>query len=815
MLERESFGQWLRHRRRELDLTQAELAQQVGCAPITVRKIEADQMRPSKQLALLLIERLGIAEDERENLVRFARGGEAVKPITVVEPRNNLPHLISSFIGREHEMAEVKRLLGVSRLVTLTGSGGCGKSRLAIETARQMLDIFPDGVWFAAFAPLADPTLVHQTIASALRVRENPGQSLIETLSAYLHSRDLLLVFDNCEHLIAECAQAADTLLQACPQLHILATSREPLNIIGEEQYYVPCLSLPVEAAGTPVERLDQSEAMRLFVDRGALVNSTFALTAENSLLIAEICRRLDGMPLAIELAAARLKALTVQDIAERLDDRFNLLTAGNRMALPRHQTLRAAIDWSYELLPESAQGLFRRLSVFAGGFTPEAARSICSAEGIAADDVLEELSRLVDRSLVEVVREERYRLLETIRQYARERLRESGQETPVRERHLKYFMSWAEEVEPKLRGSEQIPWMDRLETEHDNIRAALDWSLTGGDPQVGLRLADVMYWFWGPRAFLQEGFGTLKEFLARIPSEAKLPAIAKALLAAGEFAWELGTTEDVVSWYEQSLEYWRAQGDKWWTAYALDHLGWYYLYLRDPFRACSQFEDATACARATGDRWILAFSLKGLAAALERSDYSVARPILEESIAIWRDVGATEGLADALNQLGTVAHGENDDERAMALYEESLALFRLIRSRANVEMVLLNLGCAVQGRGDNKRAMRLFREALIIAAESGHKKGIADNIRGVGGAAGGQNEPQRAARLLGAAQSIYDSIGLDLAAWPFGRRDFERWVASAHTGLDDEAFAAAFSEGQAMTVEQSVAYALEGLEEG
>ena len=269
MAETNSFGEWLRHRRREIDLTQAELARQVGCAPITVRKIEAEQMRPSKQLAQLLIEHLGIAADEREDFVRFARGGEAAKPITAVEPRDNLPHPISSFIGREREIADVKRLMGMSRLVTLTGAGGCGKSRLAIETARQMLDLFLDGIWFVAFAPLSDPTLVHQTIASALRVREDLGQSLLEALCAYLHSKHLLLVFDNCEHLIGECAQAADTLLQACPQLRILATSREALRIEGEEQYHVPSLSLPESGDRHSLDRLDKSEAVRLFVNRG------------------------------------------------------------------------------------------------------------------------------------------------------------------------------------------------------------------------------------------------------------------------------------------------------------------------------------------------------------------------------------------------------------------------------------------------------------------------------------------------------------------------------------------------------------------
>ena len=301
-----SFGQWLRHRRREIDLTQEELSRQVGCAPITIRKLEADQMRPSKQLAELLVEQLGIPAKDRENFIRFARGGELAASVTTTPPRDNLPHPISSFIGREREIEEIHRLLHRSRLVTLTGAGGCGKSRLAIEVAGQMPDLFPDGVWFMAFAPLFDPVLIQRTIATVMGVHEDPTRPLIKILCAHLCSKHLLLVFDNCEHLIAECAQVADTLLRACPQVSILATSREALGIEGEKQYYVPCLSLPEVGVETSIDQLHQSEAVRLFVDRGALVQSTFALVAENSDAMLQICRHLDGMPLAIELAAAR-----------------------------------------------------------------------------------------------------------------------------------------------------------------------------------------------------------------------------------------------------------------------------------------------------------------------------------------------------------------------------------------------------------------------------------------------------------------------------------------------------------------------------
>src|ERR671916_121532 len=378
-------------------------------------------------------------------------------------PPNNLPSELSSFVGREEELAEVKRLLENGRLLTLTGSGGCGKTRLALAVARELVEGFEDGVWLVELASLADPSLVPQVVAFTLGVREQPGRSLTETLSDYLSSKKMLLVLDNCEHLIEACATLAEALLRSCPELRVMATSREALGITGEVAWHVPSLSLPDVRRLPDIESLPRYESARLFVERAAAVKQTFTLTDQNAVAVAQVCYRLDGIPLAIELAAARAKVLSVEQIADRLNDPFGLLSAGGRTAMPRHRTLHATMDWSHELLPDEERALFRRLSVFAGGFSLEAAESVCAGEELERDEVLELLSHLVDKSLVvarEVSGEARYRLLETVRQYAREKLSESDEAELLRERHAGFYLALAEEAEPELKGERQIAWV-------------------------------------------------------------------------------------------------------------------------------------------------------------------------------------------------------------------------------------------------------------------------------------------------------------------------------------------------------------------
>ena len=420
---------------------------------------------------------------------------------------NNLAQQVTSFVGRERELAEVKKLLAQTRLATLLGAGGIGKTRLSLHAAVEVLDDFADGVWFVELAPIADPRLLAQAVAPVLGVKEEAGRPVQEALLKFVQDRQLLLVLDNCEHLLQGCAELAKQLLQAGAQVKILATSREPLHVAGETTYPVPSLSLPEPRMRIAHTALTQYEAIRLFVDRAAAARPAFRLTPNNATLVADICRRLDGIPLALELAAARVRVLSVETIAARLSDRFRLLTGGDRTALPRQQTLRACIDWSYDLLTEAERSVLRRLAVFAGGWTLEAAEAVGTGGDVQADEVLDVPAQLVEKSLVAMDAEgTRYQLLETVRQYAQDRLHESGEAEAIRERHRDYFLALAEEAEPKLLGAEQAAWLRRLEAEHDNLRAGLSWSLEDSGSQAGLRLCGALQRFWITRGHFSEG---------------------------------------------------------------------------------------------------------------------------------------------------------------------------------------------------------------------------------------------------------------------------------------------------------------------
>ncbi len=448
-------------------------------------------------------------------------------------PITNLPIPLSSFVGREREIAQVGQLLTRSRLVTLMGAGGSGKTRLAIQVATSLMGAFREGVRWVDLSSLTDEGLISHSVAQALGVRELTGEPLLETLSSYLYPREVLLVLDNCEHLVNACAQLAVSLLSAAPRVKILATSREALHISGESAWHLPTLSVPEAGPLPPVAELEQYEAIRLWTERAGAVKSDFALTPRNARAVAQICQRLDGIPLAIELAAARIKVLSAEQIAAHLDDRFHLLTDGSRTALPRHQTLRALIDWDYGLLSDKERTLLRRLSVFAGGWGLEAAESVASdeSETVARSEILDLLGRLVDKSLVEAeerVGEARYRMLETLRQYAYEKLGQAGETRLFASRHLVYLADLAEKADSKMRGGEQLAWFDRVETEHDNVRAALAWAHEH-DPRAGLKLSSSLGRFWLLRGHLSEGSDWTHRLLSRA-GDCPLPMRAKAL---------------------------------------------------------------------------------------------------------------------------------------------------------------------------------------------------------------------------------------------------------------------------------------------
>ncbi|MDP6514815.1 MAG: protein kinase [SAR202 cluster bacterium] len=471
---------------------------------------------------------------------------------------NNLPSRLTSFIGREQQIKEVRDLLSTARLVTLAGAGGCGKTRLSLQVASMALDEYPDGVWFVELAPVADPILVAQTVATTLGIREEPGQPLIATLSRSLQAKKMLLALDNCEHLVGACAKLVNTLLAACPELQVLATSRESLGVAGENVWRVSPLSAPGPDQAQTTERLMEYESVKLFVERAIAAEPTFTITNQTAPVVAQICQRLEGIPLAIELTAARVRVLSVEQIAERLEDRFRLLTGGARTVLPRQQTLRAAVEWGYDLLSEPEQALFNRLSVFAGGFTLEAVESAWAGEGVEEYEILDLVSSLVDKSLMVVVDgaggSARYGLLETLREYGWERLVERGESEETQRRHAACFVALAEEAEPELRGPQQVSWLERLEQEHDNVRAALSWSAESGDGETGLRLGGALWPFWLTRGYLSEGRERLAGALA-LPSGLEGTATrANALNGLGNMALSQGDYSAAWALYEESL---------------------------------------------------------------------------------------------------------------------------------------------------------------------------------------------------------------------------------------------------------------------
>ncbi|HEU5098754.1 MAG TPA: BTAD domain-containing putative transcriptional regulator [Roseiflexaceae bacterium] len=728
---------------------------------------------------------------------------------------HNLPIALTSFIGRTREIAEITRLLTRTRLLTLTGAGGCGKTRLALAAANELVANYPDGVWLVDLAPLADPALVPQVVAAILGVREESQRSLTATLVDALRPRTLLLLLDNCEHLLDTCAHLAEKLLSAGSRLRILATSREPLGVAGETSWSVPSLSLPEPPHPPALANLMRSEAVELFRERAASALPTFTLTLENAPAVAQVCRRLDGIPLAIELAAVRVKVLSVAQLATRLDDCFRLLTGGGRTAIPRHQSLRAAIDWSYALLAEPERALFRRLSVFAGGWMLEAAESVCTGAGLAGDEILEVLAHLVDKSLVVVEAqaggEARYRLLETVRQYAWDRLCELGEAAAIRGQHAAYYLALAEAAEPKLRGPQQCVWLDQLEQEQDNLRAALAWSCADeGDAQTGLRLMGALEWFWIYREHMSEGRRWLADVLARPAAAAPTVARMQALACGGFLA---GTQNDFAParvLLEESLALGQTLGDKHGIAYARNGLGFVAWLQRDYAAARVLHEESLALFQNLGNSWDSAFALNRLGDInLYLGDYARGVAALEASLALIRQVGDNAGLGHVLLSLGYAAHLQGDDARAAAYYEESLARFRTVGHTWGIAAVLHALGYVLRAQGDNVRAAACFSESLTRYWKMGQKGGTSVCLTGFAGLASEIGQPVRAARLFGAAEALRETIGLSQQSDE--RATYDRTVAALRAQLDAAAFAAAWAAGRVMTVEQAIADALAG----
>ena len=733
------------------------------------------------------------------------------------ELRHNLPQQVTSFVGREAQIAEVKRLLEKTRLLTLTGSGGSGKTRLALQVAADLLDGLRDGVWVVEFAPLTDPNLVASTAASVLELREEAEKPMQQTLTEHLRSKHLLLILDNCEHLLTACAQLADALLRHCPRVLILATSREGLGIAGETTYRVPSLTLPDAKQPRTPESLSHYEAVRLFIDRATQVQTTFAVTNRNAPALASICHRLDGIPLAIELAAARAHSLTVEDINARLDQRFRLLTRGSRTALPRQQTLRSLIDWSYDLLNAAEKALLCRLSVFLGGWTLEAAEAVCSGEpvppGGEAWETLDLLTSLCDKSLVvseTAGQSVRYRLLETVRQYARDRLLEGGEWEKWRDAHLAYFLALGVEAGPHLSGPDQQTWLERWETEHDNLRVALEWAAEQSNWEAGLCLAGAVWRFWYVRGHFAEGRRRLSRLLAAVTPDRQTSARAGALTGAGVLAYCQGEYEAARALFHEALTIRRALEDQPGVAGLLNNLGNVAYDQADYGTARAFFEESLLLRRALGDRRGLSATLNNLGNVFnEQGDYPTARRLFEESLALKQELGDRWGMAHCLSNLGLVACHQDDLPGARAFFDEGLAIRRDIGDRAGIALSLNNLGHVAIERGDGAAARAHFVESLTIERELGDRWGMAFSLEGLAGAGAAAGDAIAAARLWGAAERLRADIGAPLP--PTQRRSYERWVSAARAAQGDEAaFDAAWAEGRALTLEPALDLALE-----
>ena len=720
---------------------------------------------------------------------------------------NNLPVNTTRFIGREEEVAAVRELVVAERLVTLTGTGGAGKTRLALQVAADLVDHFADGVWLVEFGPVADPSMVALTTAAVLSLREEPGREPLTTLVDYLRARDLLLLMDSCEHLVAACAALANTLLRAAPRLHILATSRELLGISGETTWRVPSLSLPPKPPPPP-ESLDQYEAIGLFMERARAANSTFHLTTQNAGAVVEVCARLDGIPLAIELAAARVRMMSVEQIAARLDDRFRLLTGGSRAALPRQQTLRALVGWSHTLLQDTERVLFRRLSVFSGGWTLEAAEAVCAGDGIDAYDVLDLIIQLVDKSLIiadEQDGQERYRMLETIREYGRECLAEAGEADAVRGLHLEFFLGLAERALPADYDPAVLAILAR---EQDNVRAALRRAIDTGDAESALRLAGGLWDYWSVRGYYTEGRAWLNEILAMPGVKNMLTAPhARALQTAGHLANCQADYANASALLAASREVAEALGDDRTMAASLHLLGNTASSRGELARASELYAQARHLNRRAGSRGAEILNLLQMAdIALELADLDQARSLGLEVVSASRERGQRWGIARGTYVLGRVALIEDELPNAQRLLEQSLEIQVALPDQQGRIRSLSALARVARGQGNADLARRRYAESLRVARESFQLLEIARGLEGMA-ELDAPDDFERALRLMGAAGALRKVIGAEPHTEEQRRQN--AWLQPIYAARGEKVCAEARASGRALSVEQAIEAAL------
>lgn len=735
-------------------------------------------LRQYRQLEVELA-KLGIEpESSTRQLYETIRDGQnaAPGPVAPENARHNLPALISSFVGREAEIDRTKRLLGEARLITVTGPGGMGKTRLAIEVAQDVVPSYADGVWLVNFAPLTDPHLLAQAVARTLSLPEQPQQSPVVSLVQALAPRNMLLVLDNCEHLVGACAELVGTLLTSCPGLTIFTTSREILGVTGEVVVVLPPLNTPDIAGHASPDQLIQFESARLLIQRIQYRLPAFSLTGDNAVTIAEICSRVEGIPLALELAAARVGVLSLDQIASHLSDQLGFLTCGSRNSPPRQRTLRDALDWSYQLLDEPERTLLRHLAVFSGGWSLEAAEVI-GGEPVFTGNVLDVLSALVDKSLVMTGTAQdgslRYRLLEPVRQYARERLVAAGEAQRVGSTHAGLFLLLAQTAEPGLIGGDQLLWLRRLQEERDNFRSALTWALEH-DVELALQLAASLWRYWELRGNYTEGRTAFENILERAGT-ARPDLRARVMSGAGTMAWHQGDNRGSATHHEASLKLYRQLRDERGTAFALNNLGVQMHNLGNVDRARSLLEESLKRSRRLGDRECLVMALINLALLLAET--------------------------------GAQLH-------ATLMFEESVSLSRELQNNLFLLVGLENLGEIAQLQGDWKRAEPLHRESLLLSRDLGNNAYLPTCMEEMGGVFALKGEGDKAARLMGAGEALREAIGVPVPA-RYRDQYYEPALSRVRRLLDDQTFEIAWHEGRAMSLGEAVEYALAAEDRG
>lgn len=727
--------------------------------------------------------------------------------------RHNLPSQLTSFVGREKELKDVRKLLAETRLLTLTGSGGCGKTRLALQTAAEVVDDFTNGVGFVELAALTDGNLVARTIAQTLGIADEPNRDALPTLCDGLRDRSLLLLLDNCEHLVDAAAHVANALLQACPGVHILATSRKSLNLAGETCWRIPSLPLPGAGVALTVEAAMHHDALRLFVERATSARLNFSLTTANLPAITEICQHLGGIPLAIELAAARVNVLTPQQIASRLNDRFKLLVGNRRDVAPRQQTLSALIDWSHDLLSPPERVLLRRLSAFAGGWTLEGAEAVCEWGELQQGDALDLLSSLVDASLVNVeeagdVASEaapRYRLLETVREYATQKLEAAAETERACEFHLRYFLGMTEEAEAKLTGAEQAHWLQTLEAEHDNLRSALKWAL---DNDTRLQLAAALWRFWSMRSHFQEGRSWLSGALARSP-QADERLRAKALNGLGVLGLRQADYEESRHVLEESLRLSESVNNRAGMAETLNNLA-------IVANAQGRNENTHSLYQQSLKLWQEVGNQRGIAAALNNlgilfvnaGEYAEARSHFERSLAIYRERDDRANMASTLGNLGVVCCCLEDYPQARRYYEEALALDVEFGNRWGAGFKLVNLGDVARRQRDFAASRRFLWDSLQIRMALNDRSGTAFTLDAFAELLWDSGLSEQTIVLMGATQALREADSIQRTEQE--QEQNARLLAAATTCIPPDVYATFWSQGTTMTLEQAYAYVKE-----